>query len=142
MSGFWHGANWTFVIWGALHGLYFLALFNISNFNSYQKISEKVPSIIKILVTYFLVCFAWVFFRAPDVTVAWDYIIKILSLSTGSDILPLSQIYPALFFIIPFLVIEWISREEEFPFKNIEKFFGTAARKSVYYFFYITNFIL
>lgn len=70
VSGLWHGANWTFIIWGFLHGLYFL----INHFYQpiHQQITallkkihlEKLYSLILIFVTFCAVCFAWIFFRA------------------------------------------------------------------------------
>ena len=72
ISGFWHGANWTFVIWGALHGMYLiigLALKNIySNIRTPLLLYLK-PFVGK-LITFFLVSFAWIFFRASDLAKA------------------------------------------------------------------------
>jgi alginate O-acetyltransferase complex protein AlgI len=75
ISGFWHGANWTFIIWGALHGLYLILAtvlkpvkrsFNhILNLDRSKSIQEKID----VIITFSLVCFAWIFFRAnslPD----------------------------------------------------------------------------
>ncbi len=57
ISGLWHGANWTFIIWGLLHGIFLLLEKPLKNFAN-------------TLSTFLLVCFAWVFFRAPDFTTA------------------------------------------------------------------------
>jgi D-alanyl-lipoteichoic acid acyltransferase DltB (MBOAT superfamily) len=68
VSGLWHGANWTFVIWGALHGLYMVG--TILGQQVWAKIGKpvKLPSavlaILKIFITFNLVSFAWIFFRA------------------------------------------------------------------------------
>ena len=59
MSGLWHGSNWTFVIWGALHALYMLGALYIPD-----SLVKKVPYFLKVLVTFALTCFAWIFFRA------------------------------------------------------------------------------
>jgi alginate O-acetyltransferase complex protein AlgI len=77
VSGLWHGANWTFVIWGALHGFYLV--FGLVTNNIRQRISKalyfnKLP-IISVLTTFVLVAFAWIFFRTDDVHSA-IYIIK------------------------------------------------------------------
>jgi alginate O-acetyltransferase complex protein AlgI len=82
VSGLWHGANWTFVIWGALHGFYLV--FALITKNLREKLKKKshldrIP-FISILTTFVLVDFAWIFFRADGVNSAF-YIIK--SIFTG-----------------------------------------------------------
>jgi alginate O-acetyltransferase complex protein AlgI len=76
ISGIWHGASWGFVIWGSLHGLYMAcSVF----YKPYQKKLHKALGIektkfqkyFKIVVTFNLICFAWVFFRANSVMDAW-----------------------------------------------------------------------
>lgn len=82
ISGLWHGANWTYIIWGALNGFY-LVFAIISEkirtkINNYIRI-KKIPLLYKlsqILLTFFLVCFSWIFFRANNVTDAFIIIKK------------------------------------------------------------------
>jgi len=74
ISGLWHGANWTFVVWGALHGFYLL--FSIWTKRIREKIvstvhldrHETVHKYIQVLVTFSLVCFSWIFFRANTIS--------------------------------------------------------------------------
>ena len=81
ISGFWHGANWTFVIWGALHGFYLVFAIVIDKpKQSFGKLTglAKVPKVfnmIRIITTFILVTFAWIFFRANSVVDAL-YVIK------------------------------------------------------------------
>ena len=83
ISGFWHGANWTFIIWGALHALYII----IPNFYSNVIIYKlKVPKFIKMMVTFNLVCFAWIFFRANSLSDSL-YIISHLFIFSDSFVL-------------------------------------------------------
>ncbi len=85
ISGLWHGANWTYIIWGALNGFY-LIFANVSQssrnkFSSFIGIN-KMPVLARCLqigVTFMLVCFAWIFFRANNVTDAFSIIKKISS---------------------------------------------------------------
>jgi alginate O-acetyltransferase complex protein AlgI len=74
LSGLWHGANWTFIVWGALNGFYLI--YEVSTLNirdktaSYFKLN-KVPLLrtsLQIISTYFLTCFAWIFFRADSLS--------------------------------------------------------------------------
>jgi alginate O-acetyltransferase complex protein AlgI len=89
ISGLWHGANWTFIAWGALHGIYVLAesvlqkagkRFNTISLNNYA-----VIRVLRILITFTLVSFAWIFFRASSMSVA-VHIIKSILLETSQNI--------------------------------------------------------
>jgi alginate O-acetyltransferase complex protein AlgI len=70
LCGLWHGANWTFVVWGGLHGFYLV--FSSMTRNARNKVTQRVglnhtPGLLKVfrgLTTFSLVCFAWIFFRA------------------------------------------------------------------------------
>ncbi|WP_195892677.1 MBOAT family O-acyltransferase [Desnuesiella massiliensis] len=64
LSGIWHGANWTFIFWGVLHGLYIITENILDKAFNYSK---KISSLIRIIITYILVNFAWVFFRADSI---------------------------------------------------------------------------
>jgi alginate O-acetyltransferase complex protein AlgI len=84
IGGLWHGANWTFIFWGFLHGLYLIlqrmmgpAFGKIENA---IRMPKWLQNGIDIGVVYFFTCFAWIFFRAPDFTTAWQVITKIASL--------------------------------------------------------------
>ena len=101
-SGLWHGANWTFVCWGGLHGLYLVC-------NSYySKLTKKrvfAPKLLRIIFTFSFISLAWIFFRANSIIEAFTIISKIItdhgSLFKGdgipSLILPLSMIGILLF---------------------------------------------
>ena len=80
LSGLWHGANWTFIIWGALHGIYLIVAITFNYPKKYfsQKISKYSPKIdtkIDVIITFLLVAFAWIFFRANNLDDA-IYVIK------------------------------------------------------------------
>ncbi|MEE3077996.1 MAG: MBOAT family O-acyltransferase [Bdellovibrionota bacterium] len=78
VSGLWHGANWTFVIWGALHALYF-KVEKVLEIILPPKEDKKASRIFKIFFTYHLTLFAWIFFRANDLKHALKIIQKIIS---------------------------------------------------------------
>jgi alginate O-acetyltransferase complex protein AlgI len=76
VSGFWHGAGWTFVIWGILHGI-------ASVINRYWKgLNIKLPKFIAWFITFFFVHIAWVFFRSPDLTTAKVMLTKMFSIQS------------------------------------------------------------
>ncbi|KJJ85295.1 membrane bound O-acyl transferase MBOAT family protein [Candidatus Omnitrophus magneticus] len=89
VSGLWHGANWTFVIWGALHGFYLV--FSIITAKFRERVANVIGltqfpfirKIIQIFITFHLVCFGWIFFRANSVRDAHVVISKIFSLNWG-----------------------------------------------------------
>ena len=89
VSGLWHGAAWTFVLWGALHGLYqVVGSLTIKKRNALiESLGYSVNSapvrVIRTIITFMLVCFAWIFFRANSISDAWVLLGK-LFLGRGS----------------------------------------------------------
>ena len=85
VSGLWHGANWTFIIWGALNGLYLIfALFTTKirariNHGIFLDRMPRLHSFIQILITFILACFAWIFFRANNSSEAFMIVEKIFT---------------------------------------------------------------
>ena len=69
LGGLWHGANWTFVIWGLLHGV---ALSAVHTFSRLTRCTRTMPCWLGVLLTFHFVTFAWIFFRAPSVAKALD----------------------------------------------------------------------
>lgn len=89
VSGLWHGANWTFIIWGALHGCYLI--FGALKDKAFKRIGFEPSknifnSFLQILLTFSLVTLAWVFFRADNVQKAFLIYSKIFSLSFKDSI--------------------------------------------------------
>jgi alginate O-acetyltransferase complex protein AlgI len=103
LGGLWHGANWTFVFWGLLHGV---GLAGHKFYSSRVRNPPRPWSIfVSWLLTYCFVCFAWVFFRSHDFASAMQVLRKILWLDTGGT----SWVYMPLFIIIPIAVLaHWI----------------------------------
>jgi alginate O-acetyltransferase complex protein AlgI len=79
VSGLWHGASWSFVLWGAYHGL-FLVLERAF----LLKIYKKTPNIFRVLTTFFIVVIGWVFFRIEKIDLAFDYLTKLFDFSSCS----------------------------------------------------------
>ena len=127
VSGLWHGANWTYIIWGALNGFYLvLAIITQGLRNKFTILTgiEKLPKlnhILQILITFMLSCFAWIFFRANNVTDALLIIKKIFLLSGTLYIGDFQQLLYCIAGIIFLIIIEL--RHEYFghsilPFKT------------------------
>ena len=82
VSGFWHGANWTFIMWGLIHAMLFLPLFVLDiNRKHVSTTRFQLKNIPSILLTFFLVTIAWVFFRAANVEIATSIVYNIAQVS-------------------------------------------------------------
>jgi alginate O-acetyltransferase complex protein AlgI len=68
LGGLWHGASWTFVVWGFIHGVGL----SVERWLRTRLGSRRIPQLVGWLVTFNVVCLAWVFFRAPDLAIAFD----------------------------------------------------------------------
>jgi D-alanyl-lipoteichoic acid acyltransferase DltB (MBOAT superfamily) len=124
VSGFWHGANWTFIVWGALHAAFFLPLLitqnNRNNIESVAK-GKSWPTfkeLVSILLTFCLTTLAWVFFRAKTVSEACSYLKKMFrfNFDGGIQFLEFERYSIELLLLLAlFILIEWNSREQEHP---------------------------
>ncbi|WP_104734324.1 MBOAT family O-acyltransferase [Hanstruepera ponticola] len=85
ISGFWHGANWTFIAWGGIHAMLFLPLL-LAKINRTHLITTRLSllQLPKVIVTFVLVTLAWVYFRADTITMANSIIENILSFNSKS----------------------------------------------------------
>jgi len=116
VSGFWHGANWTFIIWGALNAVYFLPLLLTGSNRRYIGTVAQyrwLPSPVELLrmsSTFLLTCLAWIFFRSATVGDAFVYIHRIFSFTKG--IPPPLIDPPALPILMGLVLVEWIQREK------------------------------
>jgi len=99
LGGLWHGANWTFVVWGALHGLA-LAVHKLWMDLTPEK-KWKVPGIVGWAITYVYVCFCWVLFRAQDFHSAMVMMGKMVGIHSAG----VQYVYIWLFLILPFVVV-------------------------------------
>ncbi len=132
VSGFWHGANWTFIAWGFLNALFILpSIIFQTNRNNMEIVAKgsRIPTVrelIQMLGTFILVVFAWIFFRSVSINDAFGFISGIFNRSLFSFPYVLEEvtglhIFPTKFILllIMFILIEWLGREDVFA---IEKF--------------------
>jgi len=121
ISGLWHGANWTFVVWGALHGFYMIV--NVSTekwrewFLNTGRVTKWIFSskFLNIAFTFILVCFAWIFFRANNIADAGVLISKIANISLNvNEIFVISprEFYPILIVLFIMLLIHHFERNK------------------------------
>ena len=115
LSGFWHGANWTFIIWGGLNALFFMPLLlskkNRNNIDvvAKGKLFPTFREIISITTTFILTCFAWVFFRAESVSHAVQYLRDIFSESLF--IYPEGLTLKIAVLVSILFIVEWFNRD-------------------------------
>ncbi len=136
VSGFWHGANWTFIIWGFLNALYIMPSIIFKTNRDYLNIVAQgkfVPSvseIISIAKTFGLTVFAWIFFRAESLEHAINYISIIFSSSLLT--VPTEQKKVMFVLLSIFILVEWLGREQQYAIARI----GLNWPKPVRYFLY------
>jgi len=115
VSGLWHGANWTFVAWGAYHAVLFLPLILLGKNRRYTDIvaaNRALPSvkeILQMLVTFFLAVFGWIIFRSENIGDAYHYICCIFK----KDLISIPEVIPLVtgLFVVIMIVFEWINRK-------------------------------
>lgn len=149
LSGLWHGANWTFVVWGLYNGI-IIAILTMMNLN--QKRSEiisehhfipPIKEIGQIALTFCLVVLGWIFFRAENMTQAVNYIarlcdVSIISIPNFRDIgLSFIKITYTIFFIIVLQFIDWIQRKRDFGLE-----IGNVKYRPIRWGIYITVILL
>lgn len=127
VSGFWHGANWTFIVWGALNAIYFLPLLltnnNRNNIETVAqgKIFPGIKELLAMLLTFGLTVFAWIFFRANNIEHAISYISGILSPSIFSipKFTGMGRAITTIILVAIFVLVEWKGREGQHAIANI-----------------------
>ena len=122
VSGFWHGARWNFIVWGFLHACWFLPLMlsnrnrkHISEVVAHHRNLPNLKEFRQMLTTFIIVTFAWIFFRAENITTAFDYIGHILgdTIQNPKQFLRLPQGKLAFVFIVPLVIADWHLRRNE-----------------------------
>ena len=124
VSGFWHGANWTFLVWGFLNALYFLPLLLLNRNRIHTdvaalgKIMASFKEIFQISTTFFITVIAWVFFRADNISIAFNILREIFS-STSLTLPSLPrgvnnfEFLINILLVIFFITIEWLQRDKK-----------------------------
>jgi alginate O-acetyltransferase complex protein AlgI len=147
VSGFWHGANFTFIVWGFLNALFILpsVLYKTNRTNidivAKGKIFPSVKDAVSIVITFTLTTIAWIFFRAENIGIALKYVSVVLSKSfftmpVGSTFAgdPMVSIYLMVPLIVMFFCIEWLGREGTFALAKMSYRFPLVIR----WIFYVT----
>ncbi len=141
VSGFWHGANLTFIVWGLLNAIYFIPLLllnkNRTNLGiiAQGKCLPNFKEFLQMSFTFGITVFAWIFFRANSLEQAVNYISGIFSKSTFSipEFTGSENFLSLVFLIFLFLIIEWVGREQQYAIAKLGLNWYKPIRWAIYY---------
>ncbi|MDR2840323.1 MAG: MBOAT family protein [Paludibacter sp.] len=147
VSGFWHGANWTYISWGAFHAVLFLPLILLNKNRKYTnsvaegKLLPSVKEFSQMALTFLLVAIGWIIFRADTISDALKYIGKIFSTSLFSlphipgtildSYLPKTDYFLVLAAIPLMIVVEWLMRNKQHGLQ-LDSIKSTAVKWLIY----------
>lgn len=130
VSGLWHGANWTFVCWGAYHAILFLPYMMLGKTKVDSSLDRlTLKKILGIVTTFCLVVMGWIIFRSTNITEAYDYFYSMFFNGLHGESLVSLLDYK---FIILLLTIEFFTRKYEHPFFVVHKINNQMIRYAVY----------
>lgn len=134
VSGIWHGANWTFIVWGCMHGV----LQIIEKALGWQKYEGKsrVVKAVRIIVTFLLVNFAWVFFRMPSIGEAWGVLVRMVTVPGHLDLTSLGGVNSLILIIIGASVLVFKDVKDEFMPGKMRWLYTPVIRWSIYVFLF------
>jgi D-alanyl-lipoteichoic acid acyltransferase DltB (MBOAT superfamily) len=139
VSGFWHGANWTFIVWGGLNALFFLPLL-LSNRNrtnldvvAHDRFLPSLREVFQLISTFLLTSLAWIFFRAESLTHAVDYIRGFVTQPWRMSWFKGIEMLPALaLLLVIFFSVEWIGRRHDHPLREWQAIRQRGVRWGLY----------
>jgi len=144
VSGLWHGANWTFLIWGLLNAIYVLPSIIWQNKNKTEivaqgKIFPSAKEAIQIIHTFGLTVFAFIFFRSNSVTAAFDYVGRLFSASLFTK--PYGIRNELIWLTLVFIAIEWLGRENKYAIEKLGFNWPNPMRIAFYYVILLATFM-
>ena len=148
LSGFWHGANWTFIAWGAYHALLFLPLILMGKNRKYRntvaegRLLPSLKEVGQMLLTFSLVTIGWILFRSETITDAWEYLEGIVQPTLlGKPYLMDRFFYiPVFFAIVIMTAFEWLGRKNDYAFSSLSM--PKICRVILYLFLTLSIFML
>lgn len=152
LGGLWHGAAWTFVVWGAFHGVLITAthaLANMQVFSRFNQSNARIVTFVKWAITFYLVLISWVFFRATDLSSAFDIIVNLHVFNSQVEwgnnaisIFVVTTVWVLLVHIMDFYVIKGANKLESRPWlfwilmvlgQGICFFIGEPSNEFIYF---------
>ena len=142
LSGFWHGANWTFIAWGAYHAVLFLPLILTGKNRKYTnqiaegRILPTLKETGQMLLTFFLAVMGWIIFRAESIGQAWHYFQGMMQSDTllaSYRFFKRPALWPTNLFVVIMLLVEWLQRGKEHGLNLYQTKLTRGVRLLVYY---------
>jgi D-alanyl-lipoteichoic acid acyltransferase DltB (MBOAT superfamily) len=146
VSGFWHGANWTFIMWGFLNALYIMPsiLFNTNRVNldivAQGKVLPSARELMQMIITFSVTVIAWIFFRAKSMHQAFEYIRDMFSglfskteYGNALHFISTEVGYALPVLLVFFMITEWLGREQQYAIQHISLSFNRPLRWAFYY---------
>ena len=137
ISGIWHGSNWTFLVWGTLNTIYyfpslfFKKRYINTNFTGQDKYIPSAKDFLNMVITFSLIVFAWIFFRADSIGHALRYIAGIFSMSLFRK--PEIMSGTLLLLMGVFIITEWFGREHQYAIEHFGLKWPRVFRWAIYY---------
>lgn len=150
VSGFWHGANWNFIMWGGIHAMGFLPFFlmnkNRDHLHDVAAVDRSLPSLrefSQMVATFCFVSFAWIFFRADGIACAFDFISKMVMqiVQSPASLFQRPNGLTMLMYIVPFILMDWKLRRDERTVKFFSTRFADLVLLLIILIFVINNFL-
>ena len=110
ICGLWHGANWTYLVWGLYNVVLFLPLILLGKSKRYKDSPLVWKQLPQMLLTFVLVTIGWIIFRAPSLPDAWGYVCAMTNLSGAAPVLPITQWVGIIFGLLTMIAFEWSYR--------------------------------
>ena len=139
--GLWHGADWKFVVYGLINALHFLPLIIYGSNKKYRdtvaegRLFPSKEEIFGILKTFGFLVLVRIFFRADSITIAWEYLKRIFSVSLFEipDFTDMGTALVTLIFILVFMSIEWLGRTQNYAIEKLGFGWKRSYRWGFYY---------
>jgi len=113
ICGLWHGANWTYLVWGLYNVLLFLPLILLGKSKRYKDSPMVWKQLPQMLLTFVLVTIGWIIFRAPSLSEAWGYLCAMTNLSGVAPTLQITQWIGIIFGLLTMIAFEWTYRNSD-----------------------------
>lgn len=150
LSGFWHGANWTFVLWGALHALYIIPLVvfkqnrNASLIAGYNSFGPSFKELFQMLSTFLLLSLSWILFRANNLNHSFYYLRRLFTKSIFQmpNYDDMFLFYGMSVLVVLFIGVEWLGRRKQFALQIVDAISSKSLRYAIYYLLLVLIFFM
>lgn len=140
ICGLWHGANWTFVLWGFLNGMFFLPLLLQKSPKKYkhEPICGNTTTLLKMAITFSMVSFSWICFRSPNVSSFLYYVEKMFTKGLNGNLGDIPKL--GCVFLFSIIIFEWCKRNDEYALQKVSVSKNAFIRVLIYALLFIITY--